>query len=187
MLTEAQLQQYREQGYARGDRILDDAELARLRSEIDRLISAHPADRRPENMPSLHYENAYLRELFLSEPLIAVAREILGLDVALFTSYVISSGLGYSPGSSRWTSLSARGGGRIKVIAALTEPGSIRASLHGVGLPARAPPIAQPHSCRSNMRLESCVGAADAGRGQGCVWPAPIRTDRSHPSARISL
>jgi len=33
-------------------------------------------------------------------------------------------------------------GGRMKIIAALTEPASIRSYLEGVGLPARPPPIA---------------------------------------------
>ena len=33
-------------------------------------------------------------------------------------------------------------GGRMKIIAALTDPSSIRRCLHGMGLPARAPPIA---------------------------------------------
>ena len=33
-------------------------------------------------------------------------------------------------------------GGRMKIIAALTEPSSIRHCLQGMGLPARAPPIA---------------------------------------------
>ena len=38
-------------------------------------------------------------------------------------------------------------GGRMKVIAALTEPRSIQRYLEGVGLPSRAPPIApaRPH------------------------------------------
>ena len=35
--------------------------------------------------------------------------------------------------------------GHMKVIAALTEAGSVIAYLEGVGLPARAPPIAAPH------------------------------------------
>ena len=35
-----------------------------------------------------------------------------------------------------------RCGGTVKVVAALTEPGTIRKHLQGVGLPARAPPIA---------------------------------------------
>ena len=33
-------------------------------------------------------------------------------------------------------------GGRMKIVAAVTEPSSIRRYLDGVGLPARAPPIA---------------------------------------------
>ena len=33
-------------------------------------------------------------------------------------------------------------GGRMKIIAALTDPSSIRRCLQGMGLPARAPPIA---------------------------------------------
>ena len=35
-------------------------------------------------------------------------------------------------------------GGRMKIIAALTEPQAIRQYLPGVGLPARPPPIAPP-------------------------------------------
>ena len=38
-------------------------------------------------------------------------------------------------------------GGKVKIVAAVTDPMSIRTYLEGVGLPARAPPIApaRPH------------------------------------------
>ncbi len=42
-----------------------------------------------------------------------------------------------------------RCGGPVKIVAALTDPGSIRRYLEGVGLPARAPPMiapARPHA-----------------------------------------
>lgn len=89
-LTDAQIEQYRVEGYAVGGRILDDDALARLRAELDAIIGNLPADRRPENLPSLHYENEYLEDLFLSDMLVDVAEQIVGPDVALFTSYVIS-------------------------------------------------------------------------------------------------
>jgi ectoine hydroxylase-related dioxygenase (phytanoyl-CoA dioxygenase family) len=89
-LTTAQLKRYRADGYAVGGRILDDNALVRLRAELDSIIGNLAPDRRPENMPSLHYDNRYLRDLFLSDSLIDVAAQIVGPDVALFTSYVIS-------------------------------------------------------------------------------------------------
>ncbi len=89
-LTAAQLKRYRADGYAVGGRILDDNALVRLRAELDSIIGNLAQDRRPENMPSLHYDNRYLRDLFLSDSLIDVAVQIVGRDVALFTSYVIS-------------------------------------------------------------------------------------------------
>ncbi len=89
-LTTAQLKRYRADGYAVGGRILDDNALVRLRAELDSIIGNLASDRRPENMPSLHYDNRYLRDLFLSDSLIDVAAQIVGPDVALFTSYVIS-------------------------------------------------------------------------------------------------
>lgn len=89
-LTATQLRQYREQGFTRGDALLDEEQLAQLRAQIDREIDRLPAGQRPENMPSLHYENDFLRELFLSDDLIDIAEQILGPDIALFTTYVIS-------------------------------------------------------------------------------------------------
>lgn len=89
-LTTAQLKRYRADGYAVGGRILDDNALVRLRAELDSIIGNLAPDRRPENMPSLHYDNRYLRDLFLSDSLIDVAAQVVGPDVALFTSYVIS-------------------------------------------------------------------------------------------------
>ena len=89
-MTDAQLEQYRVEGYAVGGRILDDDEMAWLRTELDAIIESLPPDRRPENLPSLHYENEYLRDLFLSDQLVDVAEQIVGPDVALFTSYVVS-------------------------------------------------------------------------------------------------
>ncbi len=89
-LTAAQLKRYRADGCAVGGRILDDNALVRLRAELDSIIGNLPPDRRPENLPSLHYDNRYLRDLFLSDSLVDVAAQIVGPDVALFTSYVIS-------------------------------------------------------------------------------------------------
>ncbi len=89
-LSEKELEQYRQHGFVRGAKILSDRELARLREEIDQLIADLPAGTRPENMPSVHYDSRYFLDLFLSEPLVDIAEQILGPDVALFTSYVIS-------------------------------------------------------------------------------------------------
>ena len=89
-LGEEQLAQYRSEGFAKGGRILNDSELAVLRREIDQLIASLPAGQRPENMPSVHYRNEYFHNLFLSQPLVDIAEQILGPDVALFTSYIIS-------------------------------------------------------------------------------------------------
>lgn len=89
-LTPEQMMQYREEGYAIGGQLLDEHELSRLRREIEKVIEALPEDRRPENMPAVHYENVYLRDLFLSDKLVNVAEQILGPDIALFTTYIIS-------------------------------------------------------------------------------------------------
>ena len=89
-LTDRQLAQYRSKGYAAGGRILDDHQLQRLRAETDNMIAELPPGQRPENMPSLHYTNPYLLELLLSDPLVDVAEQILGPNVALFTVYIIS-------------------------------------------------------------------------------------------------
>lgn len=90
MLTATQLAAYREHGFAVGGELLDGAELARLRACMDAKIAALPPGQRSENMPSLHYADRYLRELFLSRPFVDVAEQILGPDLALFTVYAIS-------------------------------------------------------------------------------------------------
>lgn len=89
-LTPDQLRHYREHGFARGNRLLGDADLARLRHEMEVEIDRLPPGGRPENMPSLHYHNAFLRDLVLSGPFVDIAEQILGPDVALFTVYAIS-------------------------------------------------------------------------------------------------
>jgi hypothetical protein len=71
MLTAAQLAAYREHGFAVGGELLDGAELARLSACMDAKIAALPPGQRSENMPSLHYEDRYLRELFLSRPFVS--------------------------------------------------------------------------------------------------------------------
>ncbi len=52
-------------------------------------------------------------------------------------------------------------GGRVKIVAAVTDTGSIRKYLEGVGLPARAPPIAppRPHP-QHEFDLDSAATAA---------------------------
>lgn len=90
MLTSLQLEQYREQGYAVGGRLLDGLDLAQLQRRMDERIAALPPGRRSENMPSLHYDDRYFRDLFLSPDFVDIAGQILGPDLALFTSYAIS-------------------------------------------------------------------------------------------------
>ena len=89
-LTPEQLAHYRERGYALGDHLVKGAELAELQNQVNSLIDILPTGQRPENMPSVHYENPYFRDLFLSAPLVDAAAQILGPDIALFTSYIIS-------------------------------------------------------------------------------------------------
>lgn len=89
-LTTEKLRAFDTEGFAVGTRLLDDSRLARLRRELDAIIANLPLEQRPENMPSVHYDNAYLRELFLSDHLVDVAAQILGPNVALFVTYGIS-------------------------------------------------------------------------------------------------
>ena len=67
-LTEPQLQHYYAEGFAVGGRILDNGELGRLGTEVDDLLENLPTGRRPENLPSVHYENEYFCDLVLSHP-----------------------------------------------------------------------------------------------------------------------
>jgi ectoine hydroxylase-related dioxygenase (phytanoyl-CoA dioxygenase family) len=90
LLTANQVRAFESDGFAVGGRLLDDSQLARLKGEFDAMIAALPSGQRPENLPSVHYDNAFLRALFLSDPLVDVAEQILGPDVVLFVSYAIS-------------------------------------------------------------------------------------------------
>ena len=90
MLTTNQFEKYQREGWVVAGPLLEGATLDRLRSHMDEKISRLPPGRRSENMPSVHYEDEYLRSLFLSEGFVDVAEQILGPDVALFTSYAIS-------------------------------------------------------------------------------------------------
>jgi len=89
-LSKDQLANYHSEGFVKGGRILNASELTVLRQKIDQLIVSLPSGNRPENMPSAHYRNKYFCNLFLSQPLVDIAEQILGPDVALFTSYIIS-------------------------------------------------------------------------------------------------
>ena len=69
-------------------------------------------------------------------------------------------------------------GGRLRIIAALTDPDSIRTDLQGVGRPAVPPPRAPPHTPVRVRRLtSSAMGAGEpygerrpqwSQRGPGC-------------------
>ena len=52
-----------------------------------------------------------------------------------------------------------RCGDMVKVVAAVTEPGSIRRYLEGIGLPAQAPPIA---AARPHLQLEFDIESANS-------------------------
>lgn len=89
-LSQEQLQHYLHHGYAIGGPILERRALAELRHRMDEAIARLAPGQRSENMASLHYDEFYFRELFLSQAFVDVAEQILGPDVALFTSYAIS-------------------------------------------------------------------------------------------------
>ena len=89
-LTAEQFRAFETEGFAVGARLVDDSQLRRLKGEFDAMIAKLPPEQRPENMPSVHYDSAYLRELFLSDDLVDVAAQILGPDIALFVTYAIS-------------------------------------------------------------------------------------------------
>ncbi len=89
-LTGEQLAQYGALGYAGPNPLLTAGQLAGLRAEMETLIDSLPPGQRPENMPSPHYDSAFIRELLLSDPFVDIAEQILGPDVALFTVYAIS-------------------------------------------------------------------------------------------------
>ena len=66
-------------------------------------------------------------------------------------------------------------GGRMKIIAALTEPASIRSYLEGVGLPARPPPTAVVGRFRPRRGLGAGGaewGKEGQGRGRTEAWEA---------------
>jgi len=90
MLNQAHVAQYRAQGFAVGDTLLDPPTLAALRARMAAHIAALPPGQRPENMPSLHYDDTWLRSLFLGAACVDIAESLLGPDIALFTSYAIS-------------------------------------------------------------------------------------------------
>jgi len=89
-LTTQQLEQYQRDGYAVGERLLTEAELTGLRSEMDRVIAALPAGARPENIRGVHEASDFLMQVCLSERLVAIAEQILGPDPLLLSTYAIS-------------------------------------------------------------------------------------------------
>ncbi len=90
VLTQKQFKHYLDQGYAVGGPLLEGAALAELRRRMEEAIARLPPGQRSEHMPSLHYDDAWFRALFLSTAFVDVAEQALGADVALFTSYAIS-------------------------------------------------------------------------------------------------
>ena len=76
-------------------------------------------------------------------------------------------------------------GGRLRIIAALTDPASIRPYLEGVGLPVRPPPRAPPEPLSSWPPDLPFRPVAVAGGTAGCAFNGPsgpglirIRADR---------
>jgi phytanoyl-CoA hydroxylase len=89
-LSPQQLRHYLDHGFAVGGPLVEGKALAELRRRIAAAIAALPPGQRSEHMASLHYEDAWFRDLFLSSAFVDVAEQVLGADVALFTSYAIS-------------------------------------------------------------------------------------------------
>jgi hypothetical protein len=102
-LIPEQLQHYRDQGYALGNQLLNGDDLIQLQRQINTLIDALPVDQRPENMPSMHYQNPYLRDLFLSDPLPEHRR--CGITIKYIPTYVKIDRTFVSPSGFDWSGL----------------------------------------------------------------------------------
>ena len=89
-MTEAQVRQYRTEGYLRHDRpVFPQGKFDALKEFFEELLSRIPSDQRPESMDVPHFSHPELFRWLFADEVLDLVEPILGPDLALFSSHFI--------------------------------------------------------------------------------------------------
>ena len=101
ILTDSQIQTYREQGYLNIGRTLSDVGLKIVRDEIMRAWDAEKQAFDPEKtwlqnalLPDIHHHSEVVRQYYFSGPLVTIARQMIGPNIKAATSQLTFKMLG---------------------------------------------------------------------------------------------
>ena len=88
--TPEQVNFYRTQGYLKFGRIFSEDEIRTLRAHVDEMISMLPADKRPEEMDTPHFQDPWLFRYLAHPRVLDVIEDFIGPDIVLWSSHFIS-------------------------------------------------------------------------------------------------
>lgn len=88
-LGPAEVQRYREEGWLKCGRVLNDEELAFYRSHVDELVSNLPPGKRPEDFNMIHTWDDAMMRLCSDPKILDLVESIIGENIALFASHLI--------------------------------------------------------------------------------------------------
>jgi len=89
-LTEAEIAQYREEGYCLPQgRVFSDEKFQRLFDHFEEKLAAWPKDQRPEAMDTPHFADPALNEWALAPEVVDLVEPLLGPDIILFSTHFI--------------------------------------------------------------------------------------------------
>ncbi|WP_428269652.1 phytanoyl-CoA dioxygenase family protein [Haliangium sp.] len=89
-----QIDVYTRDGFVRCGRVFDDAEMDVVRAGIERVIENRPAGTAPEQIMNLHFDDAWLLELAAHPRILDAVESILGPELSLFTTRILSKSAG---------------------------------------------------------------------------------------------
>ncbi|NUL83235.1 MAG: phytanoyl-CoA dioxygenase family protein [Armatimonadetes bacterium] len=93
MVTEANVRQYREEGYTLVPELLAPREIEWARSVVDLFIDEH-RDQRPEHLDKPHFVSDELLQVCSMPTLLDAVEKFIGPNIALFSSHIIAKAKG---------------------------------------------------------------------------------------------
>lgn len=94
MMTDAQLTQYKQDGYTVCERLLPDSDLEAMTAHIDRYVAEQSRTRRPEHLDKPHIDDPRFLDFCAHPAILDVVEQIIGPNIVLFASQIICKAKG---------------------------------------------------------------------------------------------
>ena len=89
-VTPAQVEFYNKEGYLKLGHVFSDSEMDALRDHVDEMIASLSGGKRPEEMDTPHFTDAWLFRYLANPRILDIVEDLMGPDIVLWSSHFIA-------------------------------------------------------------------------------------------------